>query len=149
MWLFLKVVGLSIALAVAYGLIQDQITIRICPAYFLVFHPNPLEIHNITLLALFWGVAATWWMGLLLGIIFGATSSLGPIPPVSLGFVLRCLLGLLLFTAICTIGSGFIALLTGFRAPGMDHACSVDFAAHNASYDSAALGAAVVAYFIW
>ena len=56
--LFFKIVAASILLAIVYGLIQDQITIRICPEYFTIFHPNPLQIEDITLLALFWGVAA-------------------------------------------------------------------------------------------
>src|SRR5947199_10177531 len=55
--------------AVVYGICQDMVTAHICVEYFSVGHPpifggatNPL------VLALGWGVIATWWVGVLLGV---------------------------------------------------------------------------------
>ncbi len=157
-----KIVGLSVALAVCYGLIQDQITIRICPEYFTVWHPNPLGIHNITLLALYWGVAATWWVGLILGVIIGAMASEGGMPPASFREVRRRFVALMFVAAICTVTAGFVAGVTGFTVSsriggpvikglnaGELHAFSVDWAAHNVAYLSAFVGAVVVAILTW
>lgn len=157
-----KVVGLSIALAVGYGLIQDQITIRICPEYFTVWHPNPLQIDNITLLALYWGVAATWWVGLILGVIIGAIASEGGMPRATFCEVRKRLVRLMLAAAVCTITAGIVAEVTGFtvspRIAGPAilrlnaaelHAFSVDWAAHNMAYLSAFMGAVVVAFLTW
>ena len=61
MFVFLKIVALCTLAAIGYGLVLDQITIRICEEYFTVFHPQVLpEGSSKTLLALAWGVLATW-----------------------------------------------------------------------------------------
>ena len=46
---FVKIWGLAIGAAVCYGLVHDQITIRICPEYFTLFHPNIGLSENVTL----------------------------------------------------------------------------------------------------
>jgi hypothetical protein len=157
-----KIVGSSIALAVGYGLIQDQITIRICPEYFTVWHPNPLQIDGSTQLALYWGVAATWWVGLILGIIVAAVATVGEMPKPKFGVVLRRLIWLILATGLCTVFAGLVAQLTGFMAPpaitgpkieqladAERHRFAVDWAAHNMAYLSAFVGAMVVSGLTW
>lgn len=54
--------------AVLYGAVRDQVTARICLEYFTVMHPPLVESQSPTVVALAWGVVATWWMGLLLGL---------------------------------------------------------------------------------
>jgi len=65
---WLSIVLLSILGCVAYGIIHDQITVRICLEYFTVGHPPIFSTENPTLLALAWGVIATWWVGTILGV---------------------------------------------------------------------------------
>ncbi len=54
--------------AISYGIVHDQITARICVEYFTVGHPRLTDSDLPTVLALFWGVVATWWVGLPLGL---------------------------------------------------------------------------------
>lgn len=80
-----KIMGGSILAAVLYGLINDQITARICPEYFTQgFHRQMMQqwdgpvfgkLKNVleqtkspTVIGGIWGVVATWWMGALLGV---------------------------------------------------------------------------------
>jgi len=56
----------SVFAAVLYGVVHDQITVRVCLEYFTVGHPRIFDTENPTLLGLAWGIVATWWMGLLL-----------------------------------------------------------------------------------
>jgi len=63
-----KIVLLCIVSAVVYGILHDQVTARACVEYFTIGHPPVFKTDSPTLLALGWGVIATWWVGLLLGI---------------------------------------------------------------------------------
>jgi hypothetical protein len=80
----LKILILSIAAAILYGIIHDQFTARICIEYFTVFHPPVFRTQSPTLLALGWGVIATCWVGAFLGLLlilaarFGRAQSSAP-----------------------------------------------------------------------
>jgi hypothetical protein len=65
---FIRIVILCVLAAVAYGVIHDQITARICIEYFTIGHRRIITSTSPTMLALAWGVVATWWMGVLLGV---------------------------------------------------------------------------------
>src|SRR5215472_606893 len=64
----LAIIFLAVAAAVGYGIIHDQITARICVEYFTIGHPRLINSDSPTVLAIFWGVVATWWVGLPLGL---------------------------------------------------------------------------------
>ncbi|MCW1925202.1 hypothetical protein OKA05_21765 [Luteolibacter arcticus] len=64
----LAIIGLSILAAVLYGIVHDQITARICVEYFTIGHARLIDSDSPTVLGFFWGVVATWWVGLFLGI---------------------------------------------------------------------------------
>src|SRR5574341_1470889 len=76
----LKIVALSVAAAVLYGILHDQVTARVCVEYFTVAHPRIIESEDPTLLGIAWGIGATWWMGLLLGIPLAACARAGSRP---------------------------------------------------------------------
>ena len=60
-----KIVVLCVLAACTYGIVHDQVTARVCVEYFTVAHPPILNAtEDPTLLALGWGVIATWWVGL-------------------------------------------------------------------------------------
>ena len=63
----LKIVALCVGAAVLYGIAHDQVTARVCVEYLTIGHPRVFATESPTLLALGWGVIATWWVGLLLG----------------------------------------------------------------------------------
>ncbi len=57
----LKIILLSIAAAVAYGIIHDQITARICVEYFTIGHPPVFGTDDPTLLGIGWGMSGCSW----------------------------------------------------------------------------------------
>ncbi|MGB7665981.1 MAG: hypothetical protein WBL66_01850, partial [Candidatus Acidiferrales bacterium] len=48
----LKIIALAVAAAIAYGIVHDQVTIRVCPEYFTVAHPHIFRTGSLTLIAL-------------------------------------------------------------------------------------------------
>ena len=105
------IVGLCIASAVAYGIVHDQITARICVEYFTIGHPPVFGTDSPTLLALGWGVIATWWAGLLLGLplAFAARSGRGPKRDVR--SLVRPIGGLLAVMAVLATLAGVVGYL--------------------------------------
>ncbi|HEV3445655.1 MAG TPA: hypothetical protein VG099_13490 [Gemmataceae bacterium] len=63
-----KILLLCVAAAIIYGILHDQVTAHLCVEYFTIGHPPIFPTTNPTLLAFGWGVAATWWVGVLLGV---------------------------------------------------------------------------------
>ncbi len=76
----LRIIGLSILAAVLFGVVHDQVTARICVEYFTIGHPKILATESPTVLGLVWGVIATWWVGLLLGVPLAIASIRGSAP---------------------------------------------------------------------
>jgi len=74
---FARIVLAAVGVAVAYGLVHDQITVRVSLEYFTVGHPQLISTSSPTVLALFWGVVATWWVGLPLGFLLAAAARNG------------------------------------------------------------------------
>ncbi len=109
---FLTIILLCIVAAVCYGIIHDQITARICVEYFTIGHPNIFGTDNPTLLGLGWGIVATWWVGLLLGIPLAFAALHGEAPKRSVWSLARPIGILLGAMACCAILAGII----GFAA---------------------------------
>ena len=55
---WLKIIGLGVVGAVAYGIAHDNVTARVCVEYFTIGHVPIFGTENPTLLALGWGVLA-------------------------------------------------------------------------------------------
>src|SRR3954452_126944 len=86
---------LSIAAAIFYGMVHDQITARICVEYFTIAHPPIFGTDDPMLLGLGWGVVATWWVGVLLGTPLAAVARIGRWPKRSIQSLIRPLLVLI------------------------------------------------------
>jgi hypothetical protein len=157
----LLIVALCVAAAVVYGVVHDQITVRLCLEYFSKTHPHLIDSHSPTLLALAWGVVATWWVGLGLGAIIILAARLGRWPKVDARDILRPVLILLAIMATLATLSGF----AGFHlssagqitlppdvelvvpAARHHHWMGVWYA-HNASYDVGFIGGVVIAVLV-
>jgi hypothetical protein len=152
----LRIILLCIAAAVFYGILHDQITARICLEYFTVAHPRIIDTDSPTLLALYWGFAATWWVGALLGIPLAVASRAGSWPRLSPAQLVRPIAILLVVMAFFAVGSGLTGFLlvsrgnidVGYWAdliPRSAHARFLaDAFAHLASYGVGFLGGIVV-----
>jgi len=100
------IVLLCILSAVTYGIVHDQITARVCVEYFTIGHPPVFGTDDPTLLGLGWGVIATWWVGLLLGVPLAIVARVGSRPK-------RCAASLVRPIGILMGTSALVALAAG------------------------------------
>lgn len=95
LWICAQEIGMCIVGACIFGVVNDQITIRICFEYFSEgFHKVMVKEtvigkflsafpNNPTLWGTTWGIMATWWMGAILGILLCICARLGSWPRLS------------------------------------------------------------------
>lgn len=143
----LKIFFGCIAAAILYGVLHDQVTARVCLEYFTVFHPPVFATQSPTLLALGWGVIATWWVGAFLGLLLVISARAGSRPKLPAIRVLNPILKLLMVmagSAVLAGFSGFVLAREGVippppwvsaKLPLVAHArFMADWWAHGASY---------------
>lgn len=56
--------GQVVLLSCALGIAVDLVTANIAVEYFTVHHPHVIDNDSPWVMALYWGVAASWWCGL-------------------------------------------------------------------------------------
>ncbi len=153
----LAIVGMSILAACFYGIAHDMVTAHLCVEYFTVGHPPVFPTESPILLALGWGVIATWWVGLLLGVPLALCARLGRPPRRRARELLRPIAYLLAAMAACSVLSGtvgHILAVKGFlemqghlatRVPTPQHIWFItDLWAHLAAYGTGLMGGIVV-----
>ncbi|MHB1767724.1 MAG: hypothetical protein ACYCUV_07710 [Phycisphaerae bacterium] len=149
-----RILGLVVLMAAVYGIIHDQITARIYPAYFNVDHPDlgyPAIFHSSspTVLAFAWGIVATVPLATVLGSMIAISAQAGSYPRISARQLLKPLLAVFSGMAIMAIAGG----LWGYHAWRPASKIFVarremtDFCAHLMSYCGGLLGA--LALVIW
>lgn len=154
---FAKIVLFSLAAAIVYGILHDQVTAHLCVEYFTIAHPPVFHTQSPFLLALGWGVLATWWVGLPLGLLLAVVARLGPVQRLALADVRPWIIRLLIAMAICALVAGVVGsylVATGILPvpgdwamripPSKQVAFSADAWAHLASYGSGILGGLVL-----
>jgi hypothetical protein len=159
---FIAIIGLSVFAAILYGIVHDQVTARICVEYFTIGHPPIFGTEDPTRLALGWGVLATWWAGLLLGVPLAVAARVGPWPPRSPGSLIRPIAVLMSVMAggalLAGIAGWFLAnagvvFLVGAIAeevPADKHVRFLaDLWAHSASYLVGFVGGFIAIFHIW
>jgi hypothetical protein len=158
----LRIIALSILAAICYGVAHDQVTARICVEYFTMGHPLIFPTHSPTLLAFGWGVVATWWVGLPLGVLLAAAARLGRRPKLTWIELQRPILRLLLVMAGCALLAGIVGGLLAIRhavwlveplatrVPADRHVpFLIDLWVHSASYTAGIVGGIVLAIWTW
>jgi len=143
---FIKIWLLCIGAAIAYGIVHDQFTARICVEYFTVYHPPVLQTTDPTLLALGWGVIATWWVGFLLGLPLALLSRVGKWPQQTAADLCKPLLMLTMTMATFALICGFLGYRNAVAHHQSDFECRLltDKCAHLASYAIGELGGIVL-----
>jgi len=157
----LRIIGLSVVAACLYGVVHDQITARICLEYFTIGHPRLVAANSPTIHGFLWGVIATWWVGLILGILLAAAARFGRPPKISAAELLRplCVLFLAAGTAaviagsfghwLATRGDVQLAGLLATRVPVEQHVNFITaWWAHMASYAVGFLGGLVILVYV-
>lgn len=98
---------LGAGLLSAYGILQDQISARLCPEYFTVLH-NPIPgLTDPTLLGIAWGFLATAGGGIAMGYVAGLAATLGAKPPLKSSELVRPMLVLVLAVGFMTAIAGW------------------------------------------
>jgi len=149
----LKIVAFATCAAITYGILHDQITAHWCVEYFTIAHPPIFPTSSPVLLAIGWGIIATWWVGLSLGLVLAFAAQFGRAPTIPLRMLRRPIILLMLVCGGVALAAGLSgAVLVGSQVaavPGMwgavipesKHvAFSAAAYAHLASYASGAIG---------
>jgi hypothetical protein len=151
----LKIIFLSIAAGVLYGIIHDQITVRVCIKYFTVFHPRVISSDSPTLLGLVWRVIATWWTGAFLGTWLAVAARAGRKPTINASDLIRPIAKLLAVMAVSALFAGCLGYVLPRQgvisappwmllSPERPAVFMADWWAHSASYATAFLGGMVL-----
>ncbi len=159
---FLSIVVTCILAAILFGVLHDQITARVCVEYFTVGHAKAIDTDNPTLLGLYWGVVASWWAGLLLGLGLATAARVGPRPKRELKSFLKPIGGLLIVMALFAMIAGGVGYTMGIGGNIALHdtiretvpnakwpafqACAF---AHLASYYVAFIGGGMLIAWVW
>jgi len=143
----IAIICLSVLSCTLYGVLHDQVTARICVEYFTIGHPPVFNTTSPTLLAFGWGVIATWWVGILLGVPLALAARAGPWPRRDVRSLFRPLIILMGVCALsaCLAGTiGYFLARNGTvwlveplasRVPESRHVPFLtDLWAHSASY---------------
>ena len=114
------------------------------------------------MLGLGWGVLATWWVGVMLGVPLAAVARIGKRPKRSAASLVRPLFILMSVSAGCALAAGLIGAALATRGvvllleplasevPSERHvAFLADLWAHNASYLAGFIGGGIVIFRVW
>jgi hypothetical protein len=154
----LKIIATCLLAGSVYGILHDQVTTRVCLEYFTVFHPDVFHTQSPTLLAFGWGILATWWASLFVGLALAMAARLGSRPrfsAIELVPKVALLMAAMALFALIAGASGYF--LQGF---GMEyyatnipkqirHPFYADLWAHTASYLGGFLGGLMLCVSVW
>ena len=158
----LKIVLLSIAAAIAYGILHDQVTARICVEYFTIGHAPIFGTEDPTLLGIGWGILATWWVGLFLGAPMAIVARAGKRPKRDAASLVRPIAILMAVSACGAVVAGLLGWMLASRdvvrlvgpmaeaVPADRHvAFLIDGFAHTASYGFGFVGGLILMALVW
>lgn len=158
----LGIILLCIVAAVTYGIVHDQVTARVCVEYFTVGHPPVFGTDDPTLLGLGWGIIATWWVGLLVGIPLAVAARAGTRPKRSTHSLVQPIVRLLAVMAGCAIVAGSVGWILAWvgavflagpiasiLSPDRHVPFIADLWAHSASYFVGLIGGFVLVVRVW
>jgi hypothetical protein len=99
--------SLGLIAVVIYAVIQDQVSVRLCPEYFTLFHNSIPGLKDPTLLGATWGFLASWWGGVMMGYSAGLCATLGKRPQLAPREIILPLIVLMLGITTVVAISGF------------------------------------------
>jgi hypothetical protein len=159
---FIGIIALALLAGITYGILHDQVTARVCVEYFTIGHPKIFPTTSPTLLAVGWGIVATWWFALPLGFSLACAARLGERPKRSASGLVRpllILLGAMASLALVSGITGYALAANGFITidpwvasniePSKQAVFIADWWAHTASYFGGFAGAIVLCIWVW
>ena len=158
----LKIIAFSILAACVYGIAHDMVTAHVCVEYFTIAHPPVFPTASPVLLALGWGIIATWWVGLLLGIPLAVVCRVGKREKITCRQIVRPMLILLAVLYVISMLAGCIGYVCGqlhwvWLIPPMSEMIPAerhtvflfDLWAHSVAYLFGTLGGVVLMIILW
>ena len=95
------------AFLAGYGMLQDQISARLCIEYFTVLHAPVPNLTDPTLVGIAWGFLGSWWGGAIMGYVMGIVATVGTKhPPLRLRELVWPMVAVVLITAASTALAG-------------------------------------------
>ena len=153
----IKIAAFATLAAITYGILHDQITAHVCVEYFTVAHPPVFPTESPFWLAIGWGIIATWWVGLPLGIGLAIAARVGRPSKMTLADLRRPIIILMFASGVIAmisgaigaslVAAGAVAIPVGWSTViSADRwvAFSFDAWAHLASYASGAIGGILI-----
>jgi hypothetical protein len=154
----LKIIATCLLAGSVYGIVHDQVTARVCLEYFTVFHPDVFHTQSPTLLALGWGILATWWASLFVGLVLAVAARSGSRPRFSANELVPKVALLMAAMAIFALAAG----ISGYFLQGLGmeyyatnipkqirHTFYADLWAHTASYLGGFIGGLILCISVW
>jgi hypothetical protein len=157
----IKIILMGVAAAILYGVLHDQITARVCVEYFTIGHAPVFHTDDPTLLGLGWGVIATWWVGLPLGVLLAAAARVGSLPKTDARDLLKPLGVMMACCGVLAVAAGVVGYVLAnagavtldgrlaARIPPARHALFLaDGFAHLASYTGGLVGGLILCMWV-
>ena len=157
-----KIVLAGLVGAIVYGILHDQVTARVCVEYFTVAHPDLFATTDPTRLAFGWGIVATWWAGLAVGVAVALAARVGSLPKLAVRELWRPIMVLLLGMGVAAAVCGFLGYLwaesgkVAFPAVWLSEVAShrhtrfiAVATAHDASYTAGFGGGWTLCIWVW
>jgi hypothetical protein len=158
----IAIVAMAVFAGIVYGILHDQVTARVCVEYFTIGHPPLIASRSPTLLALAWGVVATWWFALPLAVALASSARMGERPRLVASALIKPVVVLL-------AGMGAVAFLAGttgyvlaarriilpdewvlLHIPSAKQSAFIaDSWSHLASYLAGFFGAIILCLYVW
>jgi hypothetical protein len=91
-----QIVLATVAAAIGLGWAVDLITAHVAVEYFTVHHPRVIASDSPWVMAFYWGFAATWWAGLIAGVILAWANNHRAEPKSAWSVIRQVLIGALL-----------------------------------------------------
>jgi hypothetical protein len=158
----IKIIGLTIIAACIYGIAHDMVTAHVCVEYFLPpAHPIIFPTTHPVALAFIWGIIATWWVGLFLGIPLAFVCRFGQKPKLTTREMFRPILTMLMLLYVASmlagvlgyfskhIGVGLLPPLSQAVTPERHALFLFNLWAHGAAYLFGAVGGIVLMIRSW
>lgn len=157
-----KILLLCIGMAVLFGIVHDQITVRLSWQYYETGHFPIPGVEDPTLLGLIWGVLGTWWVGAIFGLLMTLAAYAGSRPPIRANQLIKPLACLMIGTEILAWTMGAIAYywvasgqlhlpdVYATQIPLNEHAgFMADWFTNGTAYTCALLGGIVLGSVFW
>ncbi|MCK5785916.1 MAG: hypothetical protein KAH54_05075 [Candidatus Sabulitectum sp.] len=158
----LIIILLCMGTAVLYGIVHNQVSVRISLEYFTIGHKALISSTSPTLMGVAWGVHPNWWVGLSLGGLFAVAGRAGKWPKRDAGSFIKPLLLLFLISGAASAVAGSI----GYRMaengalglyeplysaiPNSSHAAYISALwMHTASYTVATMGGLIISLIVF